>query len=53
MRNSHIHDHLTVAKLSAIAAHDTMLAYLIDMAIIHEAQRSKQDAPRAAIDKAA
>jgi hypothetical protein len=41
MKSTHIHDHLTVARLGAIASKDTMLLYLIDMAIAHEAESSR------------
>lgn len=41
MRNTHIADHLTVAKLAAIAERDTILAYLIDMALLHHNQSVK------------
>lgn len=42
MRNTHIADHLNVVKLAAIASNDTLLIYLIDMALTHHAQQLKQ-----------
>lgn len=45
--DSHIKDHLTVAKLGAIAINETFLVHLIDMALLHEAQRTKKAKPDA------
>jgi hypothetical protein len=41
MRNTYIADHLSVARLGAIASNDTLLVYLIDMALSHEAQKAR------------
>ena len=40
-QNSHISDHLMVAKLGAIAAGDLVLVYLIDMAIPRNWQNAR------------
>jgi hypothetical protein len=45
MSISHVRDHLNCAKLAAIANNDQMLAYLIDMALLYEAQIVKDEKP--------